>query len=53
MTMDTIIVVLIVACAGLFIARRVWNTVAKSRAAKAGCTSCGCGDAAGKDPLAL
>ena len=53
MTMDTIIVAVIVAIAALFIARRIWQAVAKSRAAKAGCATCGCGDTAGKDPLAL
>jgi len=51
--MDTIIVAVIVAFAGLFIARRIWQAVAKSRAEKAACASCGCGEAAGKDPLAL
>jgi len=49
--MDTIVVALIVAAAVLFIGRRVWRAVQSSRAAKAGCATCGCDDA--KDPLAL
>lgn len=53
MTMDTVVVAIIVAFAALFIVRRVWKTVEKSRAAKAGCTSCGCGERSGKEPLAL
>ncbi|MEO7521021.1 MAG: FeoB-associated Cys-rich membrane protein [Gemmatimonas sp.] len=51
--MQTIIVVLIVACAGLFIARRVWSTVAKTRAAKSACASCGCGESEEREPLSL
>jgi len=51
--METIIVAAIVACAGLFIARRVWQTVAKARAAKAACASCGCGEATEREPLSL
>jgi len=51
--MDMVIVAVIVACAVGFIARRVWKTAMKSRAAKAGCTSCGCGETAEKDPLSV
>ena len=53
MTMDLVIVVLIVAGAVGFIARRMWKTVMKSRAAKAGCSSCGCGGAEERDPLSV
>jgi len=53
MTMETMIVALVVAGAVGFIARRMWKTVMKSRAEKAGCTSCGCGDNGAKEPLSL
>ena len=42
--METFVIVLIVGGAGVFIARRAWRAVQSSRAAKAGCASCGCGD---------
>jgi hypothetical protein len=51
--MDLVIVALIVAGAVGFILRRVWKTVIKSRAAKAGCNSCGCGETAERDPLSV
>jgi hypothetical protein len=53
MTMDLVIVALIVAGAVGFIARRMWKTVMKSRSAKAGCTSCGCGETVERDPLSV
>ena len=43
--METVVVVLIVSAAGVFIARRVWSAVKAARAEKAGCGSCGCGEA--------
>jgi hypothetical protein len=53
MTMDTLVVLLIVAGAAAFIVRRVLRTVARSRAdakaiatgSSAGCSSCGCSEA--------
>jgi len=38
--MDTLIVIVIVAAALAFIARRAWNSFAASRKPKAGCASC-------------
>ena len=52
--METVIVAMIVAGAAGFILRRVWKTVMKSRAAKAGCGSgCGCGETVARDPLSV
>lgn len=51
--MDSVIVAVIVAFAALFIARRVWHTLARSRASKAACNSCGCGETSAKEPLTL
>ena len=53
MTMETVIVALIVLFAAAFLGRRVWRTVLKSRAEKAACNSCGCGDSAERDPLSV
>jgi hypothetical protein len=54
MTMETVIVAMIVAGAVGFIARRMWKTVVKSRAEKAGCGSgCGCGETVERDPLSV
>jgi hypothetical protein len=49
--MDTIVVLLIVAVAAAFIARRVWRTVQSARAANAGCATCGCSEE--REPLSL
>ena len=51
--MDTILVVLIVGIAAAFIARKLYRTIVSARSDKAGCSSCGCGDGAGSDPLSL
>ncbi len=40
--METVVIVLIVGAAGVFIARKAWRAVVASRAEKAGCGSCGC-----------
>lgn len=48
--METLIVVVIVALAALFIARRGWRALQSSRAAKAGCATCGCDTP--RDPMA-
>ena len=51
MGIDTLVVLLIVAGAALFIGRRAWRTLQQAREKGAACNSCGCGDA--KEPLSL
>lgn len=43
--METLVVVLIVLAAALFIARRIVRSVRSARTAKAACADCGCGTA--------
>ena len=56
-SIQTVIVLLIVAAAAFYVGRRLWRTVAAARASRRGdgCASgCGCGDAPVKrDPLGL
>ena len=51
LTTDTVVVAIIVATAAAFIVRRVVRAIQSSRASKAGCTSCGCGES--KDPMSV
>lgn len=45
MRMDTLVVLLIVAGAALYVGRMAWRAVAAARKPKHGCGSdCGCGD---------